>query len=366
MRIVSLDTATNGCWWYRTKIPFYNLQKRGHKFHQMVGRGEPLNVANFDLLSLARGYEGNVMEVAMPFKMSGRKIVFDVDDGMDLVPRFNTSYGGVMKCLPSYFTFLRFADLVTCTSQNLKDHLRKYTDVPIAVLPNCIDEDLWQKYTHQKGERPANAKLRIGFSGSNSHIEDVIPVLDAIIEVQKHYDFEFYFFGFGANDDAVLWVNKMREMLAANPQHPLYGLVDQFAKRWFKIKNGNFIGIAPVELYYQRLQDLNFDIGICPLAPSSFNRLKSCLKYYEYSKVGALTLASQVEPFSDELDVSFMCEHTKDDWVNLLSHYIEKFNSDRESFNADVKSQQEWVKENRNAEVWAKAREDVYGNLINS
>ncbi len=49
----------------------------------------------------------------------------------------------------------------------------------------------------------------------------------------------------------------------------------------------------------QRFAELEWDIGICPLAPTAFNVLKANTKWVEYTSVGAAVIASRDMIYDD-------------------------------------------------------------------
>ncbi|MCL5435926.1 MAG: hypothetical protein M1275_02500 [Patescibacteria group bacterium] len=359
MKLLTIDTATTGCWWYRTKIPFDALKRRGHDYYQASGKGNPLNLKLYDLLCTARAYQGNIQEIVMTAKTNGIKVVFDTDDAIDLVQPENTVYEAIMLMLPSYYSLLRLADLVTCTTPRLAEHLRKFTSSPIEILPNCIDPELWNDTVHVK-ERKKNVKVRVGLSGSNSHILDVIPLLEAVAQLQKYLDFEFVIFGFATGTSVADWINKNRAALVNRTDHPFLKALERFDKSWQKCKQVRFEPLVSIEYYYHRLMEMNFDIGVCPLEQTVFNDLKSCIKFYEYAKAGVVTLASRVPPYSDEMQDDWTCEHTVEGWKKSLEELI----TNEQLRQARLKKQQEWVNINRDLEKITDQREEAFLKVL--
>jgi hypothetical protein len=105
------------------------------------------------------------------------------------------------------------------------------------------------------------------------------------------------------------------------------------------------VPFMPPELHPVTLSKCDLDIGLAPLEDTSFNAGKSCVKYYEYASVGTVTLASNVQPYSDE--VNYLTKNTFKDWYNKL----EKLITDVEFRKKILAKQQTWVKENRSIEA---------------
>jgi hypothetical protein len=111
-----------------------------------------------------------------------------------------------------------------------------------------------------------------------------------------------------------------------------------------KLKNLRMLHVpfAPPELHPSILSRSSFDIGLCPLQDTEFNKAKSAIKFYEYAAVGAVTLASDVGPYVDE--VNYRAKNTKKDWIKKL----EKLIVDKE-FREKLRQQQyDYVYKNRN------------------
>lgn len=165
------------------------------------------------------------------------------------------------------------SDLVTCTTDILAESLKTINPNTI-VLPNYIDIPLYPRCDFVK------RGLRIGWQGGASHYEDLYIVHKAVEEICKKYpDVTFVFFG----------------------DYRFYGLLKGIPEKQLE-----FAPWVKHNAYPYRLATLNLDIGICPLVDNTFNRNKSAIKYFEYSAVGAATIASQIEPYS------LVAEHEKD------------------------------------------------------
>jgi hypothetical protein len=98
--------------------------------------------------------------------------------------------------------------------------------------------------------------------------------------------------------------------------------------------------------------DLAVDIGIAPLGDDPFNRNKSCIKYYEYAMSGAVTVASHVKPYSEE--VSITAKNNRESWKYNLESAI---NADRDAL---WREQRDWVLEHRNIQSTVDLWETAY------
>ncbi len=110
------------------------------------------------------------------------------------------------------------------------------------------------------------------------------------------------YMGFDHAHDLEMVLPAVEEVLDRNPSvtFELFGSIpkpaslDRFGDR--------VTVIPPVRVYsefMQRFAELEWDIGICPLAPTAFNVLKANTKWVEYTSVGAAVIASRDMIYDD-------------------------------------------------------------------
>lgn len=307
MRILSYGHNSSGCWWIRIKTPLGELKKKHaivltDGMHKIPTDGWQIVVFNNLLGDIEEVTDGvrkevTLADVAEDFKKKGAKIIYDIDDAMEVHPHKDDFGGIVDKHLDSYWYLLKNADLVTVTTEKLKQHVRQFTDKPIVVLPNCIDPSLFPQRKQEK-------KVKIGFAGSTSHIPDIQMVMPAIESLKKKHDLYFETLGFQVG-----------------------------TCKWKKP--------VPITEYYKAVADLGADIAICPLLKSTFNQNKSPLKFLEYSMVGSMVLASNRYPYKGEMKREWLCDD--DEWEEKLEKYI----LDKDLREKTAQEQKAWVLENR-------------------
>ena len=207
-----------------------------------------------------------------------------------------------------------------------------------------------------KKRKRGNKKLRIGFQGSNVHVQDLLIVIDAVAELQEKYGFEFYVFGI---DDESL--KKLNKFCLEYKKEKWKWMMD-FPELYARLQKMEYKHIPSVSYdeYRNKLSELNFDIGIAPLTDTRFNRSKSCLKFYEYAAVGTVTLASNVIPYSVEMDKEDLVKNRHDKWVSKLRKLIvdETYRQER------LYAQEAWVNEMRDIKKVAKHWEETIISII--
>jgi hypothetical protein len=240
--------------------------------------------------------------------------------------------------------------VVTTTTPTLADHLRTKNS-NVIVLPNSIDPEEW-------APRPRAGELRIGWTGSPTHFADLNLVLDAVRELQKKNPFTFVLQGLCKETSIEeLYENLLRQFGKKFFETPLGRSIKRFREKLSGIKY-EFHPAVRVDQHAQTVCDLALDIGIAPLTDDAFNRNKSCIKYYEYAMSGAVTVASLVKPYSDE--VSIAAKNNRESWKYKLESVI---NSDRDAL---WREQRDWVLQHRNMQRNVDLWESAYSGALHT
>lgn len=217
----------------------------------------------------------------------GKKVIIDVDDNYLDVPESNLMYDkfkATKKDRAILSTILSFADALTVSTEPLKERLYNHIktvhgiEKPIFVIPNFNDKADWDfpKAKHDE--------FVIGYTGSNSHQDDlrmIMPSMAEVMKKHKHVKFELigaigkdkikeYFAFAGFNDDCL-------SRISLKPATPTF------------------------KEYPKYLAEQGWNIGLAPLVDTGFTRAKSHIKWMEYSMYEIPVLASRVYPYFMEL-----------------------------------------------------------------
>ena len=134
-----------------------------------------------------------------------------------------------------------------------------------AIFPN----QLWSPPAPPPAAAPGAGRVRLGWGGSLGHREDikwVIPVLRGTLS--RHPEVTLAIMGDPSLCDLFAWVPRGQ----------------------FELTPG-----GDIDAYRSFVAGLH--IGLAPLLPTEFNRCRSDVKFLEYSAGGALTIASDLEPY---------------------------------------------------------------------
>ncbi len=332
----------SGCYWYRIKQPMDMLNSNGIKT-QLIHVDE--DVVNFDELSAFQfygAYPFSMEKVLKSLKESGKHIVYDTDDALDLIDTSNPFYYSVKKDLGSVNEILTYADEITVSTKALAEYVRTKTDKKITVIPNSYTPSEWI------GERPKREGIRIGFAGSSTHVKDLIDIIPVIEKLQKKYPITFIIQGFGLGNDYKEWFKEFRYLATPEAQKLLIELDNNLSRIDFE-----WVPYIDFDKYPTSLRNMALDIGICPLKETPFDRCRSACKAMEYTLSGALALASDTEPYRGDLSSVLVRD---DEWEKAIENYI-VFPERR---NSEHQTHLKWLQENRSIEKQLEPLKEVY------
>lgn len=261
-------------------------------------------------------HELNASAQAFFAERLGKKLVYDLDDNYLDLPESNPVYEKFQKAKRDRSILsatLSFADALTVSTEPLKERMQAHMknvygiDMPIFVIPNMNDVRDWNFKPAPKHKD----RIVIGYSGSNSHQDDLVMVLPVINKLMTKYP-NLWFELIGAIDKKKLDIyfkdfdKKNLERIAMLPATPTF---------WE---------------YPEYLSKQKWDIGIAPLVDTAFTRSKSHIKWLEYSMYQIPVVASRVYPYFMELcgrktitdgETGFLC-NTQADWESKLEKLI--------------------------------------------
>ena len=326
-----------GCWFYRNHLPAEELRKRGHDVAFIsLGSNVPEKWMSWPgTVVFSRYYPRDPLILMREYKRLGKRVVYEVDDDLWTVNPDNPSAGVTEVRQRQYECLMKEVDAITTTTEILAKKLRKFNK-NVFVCPNAID------YSLLGSRLEDNEILRIGYSGAASHWGDLKIITDALIELRKKHEFQFAIQGMtGSPLESEMFIYERLMTQGLKPEKNLYF---KTALEWFTSLKGLdwfHVPFYPPEMFPAITRKCNFDIGIAPLQDNKFNHSKSCIKFYEYAAAGAVTLASDVLPYKNE--VGYTAKQNTKDWVKKLERLIvdKKFKAKL------LKKQMDWVKENR-------------------
>jgi glycosyltransferase involved in cell wall biosynthesis len=215
---------------------------------------------------------------------------------------------------------IREADAVTTTNEVLANVIRKHTDKPVFVIPNCLDLRNWRK--------PKLADdIWIGWCGSVSHYPDLKPLMPVFDRLMEKYP-KLHVQIMGSSFDYLFPPKegvKRFPVAGYGPEDSMfYADLKDSGERW----PGRMRFDAPVPVQqYEKWMCSNWQshIAIAPLESNDFNDSKSNLKLVEYAALGIPAVASNFGPYHwQRTDIHGLRADDNSQWEEYLSELIEQ------------------------------------------
>lgn len=333
----------SGIWFHRVNAPAKALMERGHHVRQIcLGNQIAEEFMDWpDVVVFGRAYfDGHYpVRVMHEYKKRGKRVLYDMDDDFWEVAKNNPSTATSNALKDQYETMMHAADALITPSEILAKKFKKHFKKPVFICPNGVD---FREYTIPQEKDPmTKGQLTIGYMGGSSHWEDIGIIVEPLEKLSEKYDFLFVLYGLVGEpiESTVYSYHKMLEGNLQPERNPYFKAAIDFYSRLERIKMMHVPFRLP-ELHPMTLSRLNFDIGLAPIVDTEFNRGKSSIKFFEYAATGAVTLASDVGSYKD--DVGYRAKNTPKDWYDKL----EKLIVDKEFREKLYKEQSDYVRKN--------------------
>jgi len=354
MKVYFIHTNLEGCYNVRCLFPLQENGWDGDRTTLMLSTASPENKAkalvDADIVVFHRPEADELLTVARQLKKAGKKIVFDNDDtykdtnGFKFTDFMNEERvkRGLGKMNKNIDTFVKEADLITCSTEFLKSEYQKINP-NVVVLPNTVDP-----FYYPEPLRNEEEVVRIGITGSVGMTTD-IEVLKPII---NHYE----------NDPRVRLVLLS---LPAEGNNEIYKklYVEEYAF-WNKV-NIEWHSLTSTDEYYNYVNSLKLDISIIPRFESYFNRCKSNLKFLENSMLEIPTVGQSFSTHDSPYEVDtedaqhLLLATDTESWITQIETLI----SNKELRREMGRKAREYVEEKysieNNAHKWVDAYKSI-------
>lgn len=238
------------------------------------------------------------------WKAKGNKLIYDLDDDLLEFENFKNK-GKFGADIPEKIRFLiRTADLVTVSTDSLKEKLSPFSRKEIRVVENVIDKDVWgleneRGHSLSGSNMSSERAVTIGYIGTASHIYDVKIVEDALSKIKNKYGDKVKVEVIGVFQDVIPTFGE-RVGLPKKRDYPNF--VDWLKKR------------------------AHWDIGVIPLENNEFNKSKSYLKFLEYAALNMAIVVSDHQAYAKIARHGENClvaVSSMDHWVKNISKLID-------------------------------------------
>lgn len=357
MKVYYISSELQGCYLVRCLLPLQANGWNGDQTSIRLDHKESIDKAraaqDADVVVFHRPADPKRLQVARLLKKAGKKIVFDNDDTYkdDGGFKFNQFMDkqrlekGLEKVNDSIDTFIKEADLVTCSTDFLNKEYSKLNP-NVVTLPNCIDP-----FYFDEPLRNETDVVRIGITGSVAITSDMDGLMPIVQKYHKDKRVKIVLFSMPPRFD-----NKIAREL----------YFDEY-KFWESV-DVEWTPFVMMENYYETLNELRLDMMIIPRADNYFNRCKSNLKFLEASMFEIPVIAQSFKtgdsPYQQnpEDPKHMLLADTHEQWIEQ----IEKLINDKELRLKMGKEAKEYVLKNYNikdnAYKWKEAYQKMYAD----
>lgn len=238
-----------------------------------------------DTLILHRCYQGSTLAAARFARLTGVKVIYEIDDDLLDVreetwgKRFQTGHlSQIIKM------FLDEADLIKAGSPELERRLTEKS-YQVVYMPYAVN-----KYNLMR--KRSNSICRVGYFGTPHHKEDIeaiFPALETIKNIfQEKVQFEF---------------------------------IGCYPREWQQLDARIFPYQPDYNGFMEFMRQRSWDIGLAPLRKTFFNEAKSDSKFRDYSATGAVGIYSDLAPYRDSVvngENGWLVDPTTEAWVDTI------------------------------------------------
>jgi len=344
--LLSFVSDATGCGHIRNVFPMTYLNAIYGKEGKILPMISPLFLWQEDIIvrtkailfqrQMSKGHYENVLKYKELQKVHGFKMVYDIDDFIwghnelqeggnkeDGVPSYNFGWKGISEEVKEYSVkIMKEMDLITVTSQYLKDYINNVlgVNVPVNIVPNAIPMHFWGNKRKADRKTPI-VKPKVLYTGSPTHYNNQDKLLG---------DFDTAFKDFVIKN---VKANKIDFVCMG-------GLPFFFEEIKDKITVINWLNSYQ---YHLGVLAVKADFIIGPLVPNNFNYSKSNIKYQESCAAGVPfigTMFTNGKPSPYDVCKIRVTENVK---VKDLEDIVFGLSKNFEDYNKVVKAQYEWM-----------------------
>lgn len=249
-----------------------------------------------DVVEFQRQYCPESHMVMRKLKSKDIPCVFHVDDNIWELPPNNpatSTYTPGSPVVQRFEMLMSNAHLVTTSTPYLRKHCLRFNP-NVEIYRNLVDPEI---ATFKSPGRDNPDEIRIGWTGTPHHHDDIVPIEPVFPELVKDSRVKLVFMGYAPP-------TVLREI----PR-----------RRW------EYYDFVPVDAYYPAYANLDIDVGIAPLIEHGFNKGKTARKAQEYAICSIPMILAPVSCYS-EWKHGETClkpkENTPQGWFDRLNYLL--------------------------------------------
>lgn len=207
----------------------------------------------------------------------GKPFIYDIDDLVSVPPMRHPDFDKLSRPIVRLRTWrtIHNSDVLIVSNNYLKKHYKWAFPQAIEVFGNYVEIPYWEQSYHPN----TSDTIRIGWTGSPSHWEDLKFIEPVILQILKDYpNTKFVYCGMGGQR------SKKRPHFEYQIGKDIFDLIPDERKE--------FVMGSPWETFPSRLASLQLDIGLAPVLENRFGKAKTPIKWMEYGINKVPTVAS--------------------------------------------------------------------------
>ena len=306
----------SGVEYHRQYMPFEYLSNTGAITHNFdnnnltLNDGSPVDLSIYDLYHVVRkdvrvDKDGNWSDAhnITKAKAYGLPTIIDFDDHWTLDSTHALyNYYKRNNVAKLSIDWLQRCDAVTCTTERLASHIRKYHS-NVTVIPNTI-HPLLEQFVWSIADLEPREKVNIGWVGSLHHVNDITMLAEFFRKYWLSALPQTSSMVMGGYVEGQTNYQLIANIMAGNKNNPL-----------------EVMNALPATAYAKMYQHI--DIALAPLADNEFNRCKSELKIIEAGHFGIPVIASDVYPYNTVIKHGvngYLIKNSKDSYKQWLKY----------------------------------------------
>lgn len=303
MKIFAGHDGGSGCAFYRMQLPLMAMRDLGghevtytdagdaHHPHTVTLR----DLQGYDVVTAQRWNKHEGLEIWRRARTPTSRLVYELDDDIFHVTPENWKAYNLYRrpdIRDAVSHAAEVADLVTVSTEPLARVMREFNP-NVVVLPNCVPG--WVLGLPHPGRAALHHRRpRVGWMGGASHGVDIGQVADPVRRFLRR--FPGWDFQLNATD--------YRETFKTPAART-------FFRPWVQVND------QPEKFYIS----IDYDIGLAPLWPTSFNDSKSAIKVIEHGARGIPTVASDCPAYRGVIEhgVNGFLVKRDHEWLKYMS-----------------------------------------------
>lgn len=307
MRVLCLEDVLNGSKYHRLKLPYSNSKIKASFTTEL----NDLVLANCDILVINYNCAVSFQVLDYYRKSYKFKLILDIDDSW-VYPKNHPLFFTLQGQLFNFKMLMMMADAITCSTFELHNMIKEYTNAPVRVIENYVPHTNVDPNTQFQITSPLEdlktflkRDLRIGLLGSESHYPDYLEIKRELRQIVKIPNTRFKLCGFS---------KKSKVLDLFEGLHSYYDLYPP----------------KTTEKYMSLYDEV--DVLLCPLVNNNLNICKSSLKRFEALSKGKILILDRLYSHKSDnqtrlkseyyVNVSGTGKKQIEDWVGTVKNLL--------------------------------------------